>query len=84
MPGKLDFGGTLTSPDRRRVPTPAPALRYDSPALDGGHMALLAFERVRGKDLSLDLKEKILTGGFLLLASLMALVIFLDLMKLRK
>ncbi len=54
------------------------------PALDGGHMALLAFERVRGKDLSLDLKEKILTGGFLLLASLMALVIFLDLMKLRK
>ncbi len=54
------------------------------PALDGGHMALLAFERIRRKDLSLELKEKILTGGFLLLASLMALVIFLDLMKLRK
>jgi regulator of sigma E protease len=54
------------------------------PALDGGHMALLAFERLRRKDLSLELKEKILTGGFLLLASLMALVIFLDLMKLRK
>lgn len=54
------------------------------PALDGGHMALLAFERLRRKDLSLELKEKILTGGFLLLVSLMALVIFLDLMKLRK
>jgi regulator of sigma E protease len=54
------------------------------PALDGGHMALLGFERLRGKDLSLELKEKILTGGFVLLASLMVLVIFLDLMKLRK
>jgi regulator of sigma E protease len=54
------------------------------PALDGGHMALLAFEKARRKDLAIELKEKILTGGFLLLASLMALVIFLDLMKLRK
>jgi regulator of sigma E protease len=54
------------------------------PALDGGHMALLAFEKLRRKDLSIELKEKILTGGFLLLASLMALVIFLDLLKLRK
>ena len=54
------------------------------PALDGGHMALLAFERLRRKDLSIETKEKILTGGFVLLASLMALVIFLDLMKLRK
>jgi membrane-associated protease RseP (regulator of RpoE activity) len=47
-------------------------------------MALLAFEKARRKDLAIELKEKILTGGFLLLASLMALVIFLDLMKLRK
>ncbi|HEY3271270.1 MAG TPA: site-2 protease family protein [Geothrix sp.] len=54
------------------------------PALDGGHMALLAFEKLRRKDLTIELKEKILTGGFLLLASLMALVVFLDLMKLRK
>src|SRR5512133_462979 len=54
------------------------------PALDGGHMALLAFEKLRRTDLTIELKEKILTGGFLLLASLMALVIFLDLMKLRK
>jgi regulator of sigma E protease len=54
------------------------------PALDGGHMALLSFEKLRGKDLGIELKEKILTGGFLLLASLMALVIVLDLLKLRK
>jgi regulator of sigma E protease len=54
------------------------------PALDGGHMALLTFEKLRRRDLTLDLKEKILTGGFLLLASLMALVIVLDLLKLRK
>lgn len=54
------------------------------PALDGGHMALLAFEKLRRKDLTIELKEKILTGGFVLLASLMVLVIFLDLMKLRK
>lgn len=54
------------------------------PALDGGHMALLTYEKLRRKDLTIELKEKILTGGFLILASLMALVIFLDLLKLRK
>ena len=54
------------------------------PALDGGHMALLTFEKLRRKDLTIELKEKILTGGFLLLASLMTLVIVLDLLKLRK
>jgi len=54
------------------------------PALDGGHMALLIFEKLRRKDLTIELKEKILTGGFLLLASLMVLVIVLDVLKLRK
>ncbi len=54
------------------------------PALDGGHMALLAFEKLRRRDLSIELKEKILTGGFVLLASLMLLVIAMDLMKLRR
>lgn len=54
------------------------------PALDGGHMALLIFEKLRRKDLTIELKEKILTGGFLLLASLMALVIVMDVLKLRK
>ena len=54
------------------------------PALDGGHMAMLTFERLRRKDLTIELKEKILTAGFLLLASLMLLVIVMDLLKLRK
>ena len=54
------------------------------PALDGGHMALLTYEKLRRKDLTIELKEKILTGGFLLLVSLMGLVIILDLLKLRK
>lgn len=54
------------------------------PALDGGHMAMLTFERIRRRDLSLPLKEKILTGGFLLLASLMVTVIILDILKLRR
>jgi regulator of sigma E protease len=54
------------------------------PALDGGHMALLTYEKLRRKDLTIELKEKILTGGFVLLASLMTLVIVMDLLKLRK
>ena len=54
------------------------------PALDGGHMALLTYEKLRRKDLTIELKEKILTGGFLMLASLMAFVIVMDLLKLRK
>jgi len=53
------------------------------PFLDGGHGAILIFERLRGKDLGVATKERILTGGFLLLASLMAFVIALDIMKLR-
>ena len=47
-------------------------------------MAVLAVERLRRKDFSLDFKEKLFTGGFLLIASLMALVIFLDLWKLKR
>lgn len=53
------------------------------PMLDGGHMAVLSVERLRRRDFSLDFKEKLFTGGFLLLASLMAIVIFLDVLKLR-
>jgi len=53
------------------------------PALDGGHMALLTFEKLRRRDLSIATKEKILTGGMLLLISLMGFVIVLDILKLR-
>ena len=54
------------------------------PALDGGHMAMLTFEKLRRKDLTIELKEKILTAGFLLVASLMLLVSVMDLLKLRR
>lgn len=54
------------------------------PMLDGGHMAVLAWEKVRGRDFTLEFKEKLFTGGFLFLAGLMAVVIFMDVMKLRK
>lgn len=53
------------------------------PFLDGGHIAMLGFERIRGRDLSIAVKEKILTGGFVLLASLMVLVFALDIWRLK-
>jgi regulator of sigma E protease len=53
------------------------------PFLDGGHMALLLVEKVRGKDLSIAVKERILQGGFLFIVGLFALIIFQDLWKLR-
>jgi regulator of sigma E protease len=45
---------------------------------------MLLVERIRGKDLSILLKERILTGGFLFLATLMAMVVALDLWKLKR
>ena len=45
------------------------------PMLDGGHMLLLTLERIRRRDFSLEFKEKVLTGGFFLLVSLMGLVL---------
>ncbi len=53
------------------------------PILDGGHMAMLTFEKLCGRDLTLRIKERILMGGLVFLASLMAFVIALDLWKLR-
>jgi regulator of sigma E protease len=53
------------------------------PFLDGGHMAILCFEKLRRKDLTVQLKERILTGGFFFLATLMALVIAMDLWRLK-
>jgi len=52
------------------------------PALDGGHMAVLIFEKIRGEAISVQLKEKIFAGGFIVLASLMGLVVILDLVRL--
>lgn len=53
------------------------------PFLDGGHAALLLIEKARGKDLSVKVKERILTGGFLFIVGLFALIIFQDILKLR-
>ena len=53
------------------------------PFLDGGHAAILIVEKIRGKELSVLVKERILTGGFLFLASLMAMVIAMDILRLR-
>lgn len=53
------------------------------PFLDGGHMAILTFEKLRRKDLSIKIKENILTAGFFLLISLMGVVIAMDLWRLR-
>jgi regulator of sigma E protease len=53
------------------------------PFLDGGHAAILVVERIRGRDLSIMVKERILQGGFFFLASLMAVVIAMDILRLR-
>ena len=54
------------------------------PIFDGGHLCMLAYERLRRKDLDKDTKETILTWGFYFIVALMALVVFLDLMRLKK
>jgi len=53
------------------------------PFLDGGHMAILTFEKVRRKELSIRVKERILTGGFFFLITLMVLVLAMDLWRLK-
>ncbi|MBK8793276.1 MAG: site-2 protease family protein [Holophaga sp.] len=53
------------------------------PFLDGGHMAILSFEKLRKRDLTIKTKERILTGGFFFLISLMVLVIAMDILRLR-
>ncbi len=54
------------------------------PFLDGGHMMILTFEKLRRRDLTIQLKEKIITGGFFFLVTLMALVFALDLWRFRQ
>jgi regulator of sigma E protease len=48
------------------------------PILDGGHLAILAFESVTRRDLPLKVKERILEVGFYLLILLMLIVTFND------
>jgi len=51
------------------------------PLLDGGHMAIIALEGLAGRDFSLQLKERILQVGFVMLLLLMVTVIYVDLSK---
>ncbi len=51
------------------------------PILDGGVIALLAIEGIMRRDLSFNLKEKIVQVGFVFLILLMGFVIFNDLSK---
>jgi regulator of sigma E protease len=51
------------------------------PLLDGGQIFILLLETVRGRDLSLPVKEKIQTVGFALIILLMATVLWLDISK---
>jgi regulator of sigma E protease len=51
------------------------------PLLDGGHLALLAIEGVRRKDLSWKTKERILNVGFWLIMVLVVVVLYNDIMK---
>ncbi len=52
------------------------------PVLDGGQIALILFEGAIRRDLSLKVKERIMQVGLILIVSLMALVITLDVSKL--
>lgn len=51
------------------------------PLLDGGHMAIIALEGLAGRDFSLQVKERILQVGFVVLLLLMMTVIYVDLSK---
>jgi regulator of sigma E protease len=53
------------------------------PGLDGSHIVLLGIEKVRGRDLSLQLKERILTVGVYFLLGVMTFVIGLDVWRMR-
>lgn len=51
------------------------------PLLDGGHMAIITLEGLAGRDFSLQVKERILQVGFVVLLLLMMTVIYVDLSK---
>ena len=51
------------------------------PILDGGHLAVILFEGIIRRDLSLRVKERMMQIGFILLVTLMAVVITFDVIK---
>jgi regulator of sigma E protease len=52
------------------------------PLLDGGHLFILGIEAVRRRDLSVELKFRLLQTGFMILASLFVMVLVFDVLKL--
>jgi regulator of sigma E protease len=52
------------------------------PILDGGVMLLLILEGLRGEDLSMAIKERIFQFSFVFLLTLMAFVLYSDVIKL--
>jgi len=54
------------------------------PFLDGGHICILALERIRRKDFTIEIKEKVMAVGLYFMAALMVLVIFLDIWRLKQ
>jgi len=51
------------------------------PVLDGGHIAIMALEGIARRDFSVQMKEKMLLAGFVVLMMLMVTVIYNDLTR---
>ncbi len=51
------------------------------PVLDGGHIAIMALEGIARRDFSMQVKEKMLLAGFVMLMMLMVTVIYNDLTR---
>ena len=51
------------------------------PVLDGGHILIMALEGVARRDFSMQVKEKMLLAGFVVLMVLMVTVIYNDLTR---
>ncbi len=51
------------------------------PVLDGGHILIMALEGVARRDFSMQVKEKMLLAGFVVLMMLMVTVIYNDLTR---
>jgi regulator of sigma E protease len=54
------------------------------PVMDGGQIAILGFEGLTRRDLSMRVKERILMAGAVLIVALMATVIYNDIMRLMR
>ena len=53
------------------------------PVLDGGHILIMMLEGLARRDFSMQVKEKMLLAGFVLLMMLMVTVIYNDLTRIR-